>query len=118
MEEKIILWKQVRVQVDIQVYIFYEYFQSIDLVDILREKRLDGVTSILCENVLEIERISKLLKDTEFHDFTLYNPKAPHNSKPEELLTFLQKLRTCTDKSERNGKEVKQKIKQSNSMYS
>ena len=81
-----------------------EYFQSIDLVDILREKRLDGVTSILCENVLEIERISKLLKDTDFSDFTLYNPKAPHHSKPEELLSF---LKTCKDKNKQKGRKYK-----------
>ena len=74
------------------------------MIEFLREKKLDGVVSILCENGLEIETVADALKDSEFKNFTLYNPKYPHNTKPTELLSFLKGLRKCKDSSERKGK--------------
>ena len=78
---------------------------GLDLIEFLREKKLDGVVSILCENVLELETVAEKLKDSEFNNFTLYNPTAPNYSQPKELLGFLKSLRECKDSSERKGKK-------------
>ena len=77
-----------------------------DLIGFLREKRLDGVVSILCENVMDIETVAEMLNknESEFKDFLLYNPRAPHYSEPAVLLNFLGSLRKCKDSSKRKGK--------------
>ena len=78
---------------------------GLDLIEFLREKKLDGVVSILCENVLELKTVAEKLNDSEFNNFTLYNPQAPNYSHPKELLSFLKSLRECKDSSERKGKK-------------
>ena len=78
-----------------------------DLTKILKDERLDGIVSILCNTSMEIETVADILNrdESDFKNFTLYNPGSPDYSEPTVLVDFVEQLRTYNDRRERKGKE-------------
>ena len=76
-----------------------------DLISFLNEKQFDGVVAILCENLSDLITIENLLKSDPKYEkgYKIYNPDAPHHSKPEVVLDFLDDLANCETKEEIKG---------------
>ena len=78
-----------------------------DLTKFLKDERLEGIVSILCNTSMEIETVADILNrdESEFKNFTLYNPGPPAYSEPTILVDFVEQLRTYNDRRDRKGKE-------------
>ena len=78
-----------------------------DLNKFLKDERLDGIVSILCNTSMEIETVADILNrdESDFKNFTLYKPGSLDYSEPTVLVDFVEQLRTYNDRRERKGKE-------------
>ena len=90
------------------------------LTNVLNQTINDGITTILCETIEEIQAVesevnlflatnSSLPKDDLL---TVYNPDEPHLSKRSVIKDFLKRLESLESPSDRKGEKTEVSITQ------
>ena len=92
--------------------------EKLSLTDVLNQTMNDGITTILCETIEEIQAVesevnlflttnSSLPKDDLL---TVYNPDEPHLSKRSAIKDFLNRLESLESHVDRKGEKTKVSI--------
>ena len=76
-----------------------------ELITFLKEKQFEGVVTLLCENVTDLQNVENVLNsDPTFkNEFKLYNPDDPHFSNGKVIWDFMDYLANCKTKAEKKG---------------
>ena len=88
--------------------------EKLSLTDVLNQTMNDGITTILCETIEEIQAVESEVNlflatnslSPKDDLFTVYNPDEPHLSKRSVIKDFLNRLESLESPSDRKGEEA------------